>query len=218
MVDNIKQYEPGYNCMQRFATNQMLNTNIAKLRNESFSLLLAKDLISNISLSLIPIVNEYGKIGFIDHCCNLVVPPIYDNIKGCFLSDEHIVAVSKNKKWTVLDSKGKELLPFEYSTIHPSRDSSIVSTQRFSKWQVVDIKSGKVIVEEGLYDYIDGFRYGFARVKKNGLWGVIKNDGKLVLPTEYLDLMDFYYNGDKPETRIRKSSIDTWQVVNLLTL
>ena len=24
MVDNIKQYEPGYNCMQRFATNQML--------------------------------------------------------------------------------------------------------------------------------------------------------------------------------------------------
>lgn len=66
---------------------------------------------------LIPIVDNNNKIGFVDNLGNIVITPIYDKIKGAFRMEQDVVAASRNKRWTVIDIRGKELLPCKFTTI-----------------------------------------------------------------------------------------------------
>lgn len=218
MTDDIKLYHPGLNNTIRSSQKQLLYSNIDRIKKNSCSILISEELFRNISLILIPIVDNNNKIGFVDNLGNIVITPIYDKIKGAFRMEQDVVAASRNKRWTVIDIRGKELLPCKFTTIWPSKDSCIVSLQTYSGWSVMDVHNDEIIIPEGEYNYIEGFRYGYARVKKNGLWGVINAIGKVVIPAEYKDMLDFYENWDKPETKVRKSEDDEWEHISLLDL
>lgn len=68
------------------------------------------------------------------------------------------------------------------------------------KWGVLDNK-GSEVVAFGVYDWIDSFDQGLARVKLGksasyikdncNKWGIINMDGEVVLPVEYDNIWNF---------------------------
>lgn len=84
------------------------------------------------------------------------------------------------------------------------------------KWGVVD-DNGNEIVSFGLYDWIDSFDQGLARVKigkgtnsvKNSgnKWGIINTSGEVVLPVEYDNIWNFA-GKNRFSTRTTKDGVD----------
>lgn len=213
-MKRVKQYTPGQHNRVVGERRRQLEANISKLASIATSVPLSTKLLECINLVLIPVVNG-GKLGFINKMGELVCGFNYDSYMGEFTSKDIVVAVRKGKKWSVVNSDGVELFPFEYTTISPSKDSLLVTVQNYDGWQVIDTSSKEVIVPLNTYEYIGGFRFGFARVKRNGLWGVISSDGRLVLDAIYTDLLDFYNNWDYPETKVKETPDSEWKLINL---
>lgn len=214
-MEDLKKYAPGlYDATVREKQRQQ-DANIAKFITDGFSLHLTRDVLDSIDLPLIPFKSN-GKIGFIDGMCNIVIDPDYNEIRGTFRNRNSYVAVKKDKKWSIINAVGEELLSYTSSTVIPGYDTPITTIQNQTRTKVVNVLSGEVIVNGG-YDYIGGFRYGFARVRKNGLWGIIDDKGQLVVETKYYDMYRFY-EWDKPTTVVKESKNGPSLVINLLSL
>lgn len=171
------------------------SANVEKFNKAGNTMFFSLEVLNKLNLHLIPF-SFNGKIGFINKMAEVVVEPIYDKIRGSFRDATNYVAVQKDNKWTVVNSKGVELLNPENHIIVPGYDCPLAVIQNQSKSKVVNVETGEVIVDSQ-YDYIDGFRYGYARVRvgKNnnkGKWGIINEAGKLVLPTKYAAVYGFY--------------------------
>lgn len=63
----------------------------------------------------------------------------------------------------------------------------------------------KVIVEVGVYDYVDGFRNGVARVKKDSKWGIINEQGDEVHNVVY-DFISKFYERDYDTIEFRRGN------------
>ena len=128
---------------------------------------------------------------------------------------DNIVAVCKDNLWNVIDSDGCELMTEwgKYSII-PSKDSRMI-TINSRAIQNVDIPTSFQYVEGGeALTYVGGFRYGFARIHKNNLWGIIDEMGVEVVPAIYKDMYDFY-DYPYPTTKVRKDDDENWICINL---
>lgn len=86
--------------------------NIAQLNKKDITLLFSLDLLEAINLYLIPFL-ENGKIGFMNKMAHVVIDSRYDEIKGAFIKEDDFVAVRIGNKWSAIDSRGNELLPFD---------------------------------------------------------------------------------------------------------
>lgn len=213
MEDN-KEYAPGLYDLTYGEKIRKAKENVAHLYKDGCNILISHTLLSLIDLVLIPIEKD-GKIGYINSVGDIIVSPCFDQAIGFFVNRESIVSVRKGKKWGVIDTDGKEILPFEYIWIWPSKDSSLASVQTYNGWSVIDAKSHEVIIPEGEYELIDGFRYEYARVKNNDLWGLVNSSGSLVLPIKYTDMLQFYDRWDKPETKVKLPKALDWQYIYL---
>lgn len=186
--------------------------NIAQLNKKDITLLFSLDLLEAINLYLIPFF-ENGKIGFMNKMAKVVIDSRYDEIKGAFIKEDDFVAVRIGNKWSAIDSKGKELLPFDYSLIFTSPDSSLAACCK-SYWSVIDLNTLSVFVKEKTYELIEGFRYGYARVKNNNKWGIINTQGELVLDTRYYSIYPWFEW--KEATTILKETADSKEVIKWL--
>lgn len=170
------------------------SANVEKFNKAGNTVLFSLEVLNKLNLHLIPF-SFNGKIGFINKMAEVVVEPKYDKIRGSFREATNYVAVQKDNKWTVINSKGVELLKPENHIIFPGYDCPLAVIQNQSKSKVVNVETDEVIVDSQ-YDYIDGFRYGYARVRvgnnNTGKWGIINEAGKLILPTEYAAVYPFY--------------------------
>jgi hypothetical protein len=180
--------------------------NIAAMERKGIHFFISLDLLNAIDLYLIPIVKN-GKYGFVNKMAQIVVDPIYDGVKGSFFKSECYVAVKKGVFWSIIDSLGNELLPFKYKTIFPSPDSSLVTCNDYSGWSVVNLKDLSVVVDAGKFELIEGFRFGYARVKNDGKWGIIDTQGELVRNPEF-ESMYPWYEWIAPTTKVKKSTDD----------
>lgn len=189
-----KEYTPGLYDRQVRSTERAKSANVVNFNNIGNVLYLNREVLNSINLELIPFTSN-GKIGFINRLAEVVVEAVFDEIKGVMRTKENFVAVRKGKDWTVINSEGDEVLKHVKHMIIPGYDCPLVSIQNQSKSKVVNVITNETIVDSQ-YDYIDGFRYGFARVRignnTSGKWGIINENGDLVLPTEYAAIYSFY--------------------------
>lgn len=199
-TDKLKPYDKEGTYKNRLNAKK---ANVAFLNKEEINIFLSVDLLDSIDLYLIPIM-QYGKYGFINKIAQIAIAPVFDVIEGAFFTAENYVAVRKGSRWSAIDSTGKELLPYIYTKIFPSPDSSLVTCCDYAGKSVIDLKTGNVIVKSGTYDIIEGFRYGFARVRNNGKWGIINTNGELVLDTQY-EKIQSWYEWYEPTTIICKT-------------
>lgn len=215
-MDDIKTYTPGLHDRTVGKQKRQQGINVHKLRNDAVNILLTQEVLRESSLYLIPVIKD-SKIGFINRMGELVSTPQYDDVCGHFYSTSSIVGVKKDGLWSAIDADGNELLPFKYTTIFPSRDSSIAVVHSDYKWEAIDTKNGRIVAPKGKFSYMFGFRYGFAKVKMNNKWGIINTRGELVVPAEYTDMFSFD-TWDRPETQVRKEDKGTLYHIDLTKL
>ena len=218
-MEELKNYSPGqYDATVRKQQRQQ-DKNIATFYSHGFNLLLTRDVLDAIDLHLIPFKSN-GKIGFINKIGEIVIQPEYDEIIGNFRSEKSIVSVRKDKEWTVISIRGEEMIESVKHIIIPGYDCPLTTIQNQSESKVINVLTQKTIVNGG-YDYIGGFRYGFARVRigdnNSGKWGIIDDNGKLVLPTEYVAIYSFY-NYPKPTTVLKIAEDTKGQTILLDSL
>ena len=119
----------------------------------------------------------------------------------------------KKYLWGLLNSEGKEILPWDYDDlIRNINNRELFTAKKNGGYAVID-KYGNIIVPYGKYQYIDGFDRGLARVnvygKGEGLekfmykWGLINERGEEVLPPIYDSIWNFY-GKNKQTTRVVK--------------
>lgn len=205
--------------MNIFHELQRISANIRELHNKNVKILVDAEKFAVCSklfenVKLLPIIRNQ-QIGFVDKEGVIIIKPIYNDYQGVFLhSPQTKMCVKKGNKWGIIDSKGLVWVDFEYDYIspevinydlYPSYSQHLYSINQNYQWAVINDSGSSIdkLVDFGIYDWIDGYDSGLARVKKKDKWGIIDYKGKLVLPLEYDNIWNFY-NKKRVDTIVEK--------------
>lgn len=117
---------------------------------------------------------ETGRIDLIDAKGNVIT-----GIENATMekTEDCLIMSSENDR-AYFDFEGKKIT---YKTINPN--NKLYASSRDGKWGFVD--SNNNLVVDYKYDFVTEFSNGFAGFKINGLWGVINDEGKVVLSEKY---------------------------------
>jgi len=219
-MNDLQIYTPGKYDLEVRSLIRERKENIPKLKDKGISLYMCESLFASIidtssSLFLIPVIDINSKIGFINNKCEIVVSPYYDCIKGTFWEHNNIVAVKKDEKWNVIDCNGKLLLnKWSKYIIVPSRDSRMITINSKAIMNVDNVDSFQYVKNTKDVKSVGGFRYGFARIHRNGGWGLINEKGEEKLPAIYEEMYSFY-DYPEPTTKVRKNKDSKWELILL---
>lgn len=147
-------------------------------------------------------VNKDGKYGVISAKGDILIEPIYDNIK-IPNPEKDVFICKKQDKTIILNEKGQEILT-QYEEVNPISINGIVSNLPYEKrvlkykengkYGLIDYK-GKVIIKP-IYEEIEGLENKESEliVKKDGKYGVINDRGVKLIKEEYDGIVaDGYY-------------------------
>lgn len=112
------------------------------------------------------------------------------------------VSTYQRPLYGLLNCKGEMLLDTVYQAMVPAiGNKALFTVNKDYKYGVINAL-GEEIVPFGTYDWIDGFDRGLARVKigrtssnlanNDNKWGLIDEQGSVVLPVEYKAIWNFY--------------------------
>lgn len=135
--------------------------------------------------------------GYVDSSDNWIIPPQY-TMAGPFWSDVAVVqigsledAIRGTCQKYLIDTEGNYLVDF-------GRDVSVADWHTPERIAVIDNLSGKTgfwdlsgtVVIDYMFDETQSFAgdYSYAKVKYNGLWGIIDKDGNWLVPAQFLSL------------------------------
>lgn len=108
------------------------------------------------------VVNQDGKVGFIDKTGALVIPCAYDDSHAIFC--DGLCPVQKDGKWGYIDKTGATVIPFEYDEAYGA-GSGLAAVIRDGKCGLVDYNNHVVVPLE--YDDISDYKGGAAYGIKN---------------------------------------------------
>lgn len=168
---------------------------------------------------LIPFTSG-DKIGFVDKEGAIVVKPQFTMYYGdCYDESDNImvaidnlygfprsggkVATYKRPMYGLINYKGETIFEPSFCSLLPAiGNKNLYTVQDKNFGYAVLNTDGTEVVPYGKYSWIDGFDNGLARVrignvtngqKENGnKWGMINENGKVVLPLEYDGIWAFY--------------------------
>lgn len=151
--------------------------------------------------------------GLMNQSGEIVVEPKFDRIVDSCRKESDLIRVGiyytygfnrstkdpatfHRMKFGLVDSFGSFILEPEYKGIGISADNRILTIQHMDGAFEVITTEGEVIVPKGIYQWVDSFDRGFARVhalidgKKK--YGLIDSQGNEVLPIIYSSIWNFY--------------------------
>lgn len=169
---------------------------------------------------LIPF-KQNQKIGFVNQYAEPIVEPKYDIIHGDIKNESDLIRVGvrfsygyakpngkvqtyDRYKWGIINSKGILILAPQYVQIYISDDKTLFSVKNREKGYGVINCNGDIVIPFGEYSIIDGYTNGYARVKKDGKWGIIDTTGRVVLSLEYDEIWNFHNRSELYSTRVIK--------------
>lgn len=147
-------------------------------------------------------VKRNAKSGFINQQGKEIIPVIYEMVKAEQLDD--VVIVRKNYKWAFFDNFGRQLTDFLYTDVQRAWKGD--DTTFFENGPAsVKINGKYIFLNKNLYPAFSNLSFDSATsfdsnrnaiVMKNGKFGILKNDGKIVIPTAYTAIENYNSNGD----------------------
>lgn len=132
-------------------------------------------------------VMKNGKYGFVDANHKVLIPFIYDEL-GYFEKEINLYQVSISNRWGIVNKNNDVVIPLVYDEIQKIMtigNKYFIIVKLKGKWGVIDETNSTIV--DFLWDEIS-YRpeeYGFWRVKKDNLWGLLNFDGKSVFPCKY---------------------------------
>ncbi len=131
-----------------------------------------------------------GKYGMIDACGKEIVPIEYDDRISSHL--DTIVALKKDRKWAFFSQQGRQLSGFDFDAIEATNRFALFNNgpalvRQAGQYAYVDTHMN-FVVPYGVYSKAQTFNsLGLAIVKQGG-YGIIDQQGKLVIPTQYSEI------------------------------
>lgn len=101
------------------------------------------------------------------------------------------VKLNHPNMWGFIDKDSIVMIPFEYEFLNPFENGLAYAKQANKEFFIT--KNNLKL--EGDYDKVDVFSQGLAAVSKNGKWGFINENGKLVIPSIYDNVDYFRFSG-----------------------
>ncbi len=127
-----------------------------------------------------------GGVGFLDKEGKIVIPKLYEDVKG--FSDEEICPVKLNGKWGFINKKNEVVIPFNYEDADAFCEG-LAAVKVNGKWGFIDVK-GRMVVKNR-YDFVISFSEGRAVVNKNGKYGYVDYEGNEIIKVVYDDAESF---------------------------
>ncbi len=129
------------------------------------------------------VFKKAGKCGYVNLANEQVIDPIYECTYFNMIVDvdsTEFLPLQKEGLWGILDTRGKQLLPFKYEQRMNGLDA-YVKFEQDGKFGFTDISGNFVL--EAIYDDL-GFanKQGLVSAKKDSLWGVINVQGEVLEP------------------------------------
>jgi len=145
-------------------------------------------------------VKRNGKSGFIDKQGHEIIPVIYEMVKGEQLDD--IVIVRKNYKWAFFDNFGKQLTDFLYNDVQRAWKGD--DTTFFGNGPAsVKVNGKHIFLHKNMQPAFADLKFDSATsfdsnrnaiVMKDEKFGILKNDGKFVIPIQYTAIENYNSN------------------------
>lgn len=146
----------------------------------------------------------HGKWGHIDTLNNIITPFEYDKT-GPF--SQGFAYVQKGDLYGRINLAGDLIIPVAYHGMGHFVNglASVVKREGSKKLRgLVDTTGMEVVPCE--YEEIRALSDGFRAVQKEGLWGFVNEEGKLVIPWQYLGVDDF--SGDKARVHLKGEAFE----------
>ena len=125
------------------------------------------------------------KYGFIDKLGHEIIPCKYDHAESF---DYGVAIVKIGEKKGLIDQQGNTIVPCIFDRVDSFDKDSTARASLNGKEGRINIKGEIVIPFE--YDTCGDFCEGLAPVEKDGLYGFIDKNNKLVIPYKYKDVYD----------------------------
>lgn len=135
------------------------------------------------------------KWGFVDGNGEVVVEPIYDEVK---YFDTEICKVKLNGKWGLTGATGRIMIEPKYEEVYKfNKQSGLLGVKLDGKWGLID-RAGVLVIQPAFeavkVTSFGTFSPGLVLVKLNGKWGLIDGTDRVVVEPQY----DEIYGLDKP--------------------
>lgn len=137
----------------------------------------------------IAIVKLNNKYGYINSKGDKLTEVIYDDVSKFH---NGVACVQIDSKYGFIDITGKILYPFNLQHVKEEIDGVCI-VEDDNKYGMLDITKFELICPI-IYDRINNFENGFARIKLNGKYGFINKQGKEICEIKY-DLVLRFING-----------------------
>lgn len=159
------------------------------------------------------LVKKDGKWGYLNERRKVVIPIEYDD--AFEFNDSRLALVVKNGKYGLITSFDSLYLPVIYDNIIPSKNESYVFIIKMGElFGLFNALYDPMIVHQPKFNLMYAFNSnGVAVVMKDGLYGIINSDGKMVVEMEYPKIYDFE-NGYAYYTKLDKNGKKRYGFVN----
>lgn len=154
--------------------------------------------------------SKFSKVqfyGLIKANGKLKLKPRFRNI---YPAGQYLIAATKKDKdisFGIIKSSGKATVPFEYFHITYLGHDNFTLTKNNGEKKLIKLASKPEILLEKM-DSVSVFRDGVAIIFKNGKQGLIRQDGRILLPIEYKKIE---WNNGK---QIYVTPLDEWAIIN----
>ncbi|MEO0144320.1 MAG: WG repeat-containing protein [candidate division WOR-3 bacterium] len=136
------------------------------------------------------------KFGLIRKDGRIIIPAKLEEI---IIIDENFIFYRVGDKWGIANGKGEILFPSEFNGFIKINDSLFLLTKggecdifnrcEGSKYGIIS-KSGKFLIPLR-FDGIGEIKDSFVEVSYDGLWGLMKLNGRLIIDTKFEDILYF---------------------------
>ena len=131
-------------------------------------------------------VDEGDKYGVININNEVLLSFEYDEISKLYNSNDYSKISKNNEFGLVSTADTKIVIPLEYENIEYSGNELAVALKN-GQMGVIDVRHKEVV--PFIYDYIMYHNDGFI-VSKDELYGFLNKEGKIILPVEYLNILE----------------------------
>ena len=195
--DEINYYDThGYLIVRKNNKSALLNADLNQIIGFEYDYIA-----SFLNDTLVVVFNSSREMGVLDIVSKQIVIPFdkyerFTNIKWGILG-------YKDGYCGLFNLKGEIIIPFnKYKRLSPEQENKFVHGTNEDGHCVMD-STGKIIIPPGSYNDILGYtkEADMFLVQRNGLWGAIDIQNKIVIPIEYQELEGFSGDGISRATK-----------------